>query len=63
MSPDDIRPVRAAGVSDQAIEDAIQVMAAFNLINRVADSLGFDLTTPEEYAKSAKMLLKRGYQF
>lgn len=61
VGPADIQRVRAAGVSEEAIEDAIQVMAAFNLINRLADSLGFDLQTPEGYAKGAQMLLKRGY--
>lgn len=57
----DVQRVRAAGVSEEAIEDALQVMAAFNLINRLADSLGFDLMTPSGYAQSARMLLKRGY--
>lgn len=62
VGPADIQRVRDAGVGDEAIEDAIHVMAAFNLINRVADSLGFDLQTPEGYAKGAKMLLKMGYR-
>lgn len=36
----DIAELRAAGWSDVAIHDAVQVIAYFNYINRVADALG-----------------------
>lgn len=61
VGPGDMAPLRAAGLSDEAIEDAIHVCSMFNLINRVADSLGFDLSTEEGYAAAARMLLKSGY--
>lgn len=61
VGPEDMAPLRAAGLSDEAIEDAIHVCAAFNTINRVADTLGFDLQTPEGYAGAARFLLKVGY--
>ena len=35
--------LRAAGFSDDAISDAAQVIAFFNYINRIAESLGVDL--------------------
>ena len=57
----DMTPLRDAGVSDQAIEDAIQVCAVFNIIDRVADALGFAVPSAESFAHSAQMLLKRGY--
>lgn len=38
----DIFELRAAGWSDEAIHDAMQVIAYFNYINRMADSLGVD---------------------
>jgi alkylhydroperoxidase family enzyme len=41
VRPDDAEAVRAAGVSDQAIVDALLVAAYFNLIDRLADSFGF----------------------
>lgn len=46
LRPDDVRAadaeaVRAAGVSDQAIVDALLVAAYFNLIDRLADSFDF----------------------
>ena len=40
---DDIVTLTAAGLSDRAINDAVQVIAFFNYINRVADGLGVDL--------------------
>jgi len=39
-SEDDIKALRAAGFCDTAIHDAVQVIAYFNYINRVADALG-----------------------
>lgn len=62
VGPDDMAPLRAAGLSDEEIESAIHVCANFNIINRVADSLGFDLVTREVYQGSAKRLLKVGYK-
>ena len=59
--PGDMAPLRAAGLSDEEIEDAIHVCSLFNLINRVADSLGFDRSSEEGYAAAARMLLKSGY--
>ena len=45
LSPDevgaeDIAAVRAAGVSDAAIEDALAVCACFDVIDRVAEAFG-----------------------
>lgn len=61
VGPGDMAPLRAVGLSDEAIEDAIHVTSMFNLMNRVADSLGFDPATEEGYAAAARMLLKSGY--
>jgi uncharacterized peroxidase-related enzyme len=38
----DVAALRAAGFSDRAIHDAVQVIAYFNYINRIADALGTD---------------------
>lgn len=58
----DLAPVRAVGVTDQAIEDAIYICTAFNLIDRVADSFGFAVPLDDTFAINAKTLLKRGYE-
>jgi uncharacterized peroxidase-related enzyme len=39
----DVRELRAVGLDDPAIHHAVQVIAYFNYINRVADALGVDL--------------------
>ena len=62
IGPEDVAPLRAAGVSDQAIEDAIHVCAFFNIIDRVADALGFEIPSRQGFAQGADSLLKRGYR-
>jgi uncharacterized peroxidase-related enzyme len=62
LSPADIEPLRAAGLSDEAIEDAIHVCALFNMYDRIADALGFDVPDAHAFEFGATMLLKRGYR-
>ena len=38
----DVERLRACGWSDTAIHDAIQVIAYFNYVNRVADAVGIE---------------------
>ncbi len=61
VRPADLQPLRAAGVNDAAIEDAIQVCVLFNIYDRLADSLSFYLPGPDGYAASGRSLLRRGY--
>ena len=61
VRPADIAPLRAAGVSDEAIEDAINVCALFNIYDRMADALGWWLPDAGGYAAGADSLIKRGY--
>jgi alkylhydroperoxidase family enzyme len=60
VGPQDMEAVRATGVSEQAMLDAIYICVAFNLIDRVADALGFEI--PETFARGAASQLKRGYK-
>jgi uncharacterized peroxidase-related enzyme len=63
VGPDDAAPLRAAGLSDEEIESAVHVCALFNVINRVADSLGFETEDLRSYEKSARRLLSSvGYR-
>lgn len=41
MSPDDLIPMWAVGLSDEAIFEAAQVAAMFNFTNRLANALGW----------------------
>jgi uncharacterized peroxidase-related enzyme len=59
---DDIAPLRAAGLSDAAIEHAIQIAANMNLINRLGDALGFAPHEASVYRNLGRRLLKLGYE-
>jgi uncharacterized peroxidase-related enzyme len=43
MTSDDVGALRGAGFGDEGIHEAIQVIAYFNYINRVADAAHVDL--------------------
>jgi hypothetical protein len=62
LGAQDIEAVRAAGVSDEAVLDAVYVSFGFHCITRVADSLGFDQLDDVGYGRSADSLLKFGYR-
>ena len=53
--------MRAAGVSDEALIDAIHVCALFSMIVRLADSLGWDVPSFESFAERADAMLASGY--
>ena len=57
----DIDALRTEGLSEEAIEDAIHVTVLFNIMDRIADSLGFEIPTAEGFARAADVLLKWGY--
>lgn len=37
----DLEPLRAAGLTDEQIMEAVQVIGMFNMTNRVSSALGF----------------------
>jgi alkylhydroperoxidase family enzyme len=61
VGPDDIAPMRAAGVSDLAVEEAIYVATLFNIMDRFADAFDFELPRPEHGPRTAWVLTKLGY--
>lgn len=46
MTRDDIEELRAAGFSDTAIHDIVQITGFFAYYNRLADGLGIDPEPP-----------------
>ena len=42
VDADDMAPLRAAGLSDTEISDAIQVVGYFNYVTRIADGVGIE---------------------
>jgi alkylhydroperoxidase family enzyme len=66
LRPDEIEPadadaVRAAGVSDEALRDAVTVCALFSMIVRLADALGWDVPDREALQQRAPAMLEGGY--
>ncbi|MGC1354722.1 MAG: hypothetical protein WA851_02795 [Xanthobacteraceae bacterium] len=61
LTAEDARAVLHAGVSTDALIDAIAVCALFSIITRYADALDFAVPTANEFDGAAGMLLKRGY--
>ena len=61
LGPADADAVRAAGGFDDAIVDAIHVAALFNMITRLADSLGWDVPEYESFLARANSMLATGY--
>ena len=64
LTRDDARAAIAAGVDKAALTQAIHVAYLFNIYDRLADSMGWDV--PEKtrgyYQVAARRLLTRGYQ-
>jgi len=61
LTPDDAAAVRAAGVGEEALVDAIHVAGLFNMIVRLADSLGWDVPEFEQFHARAEAMLTGGY--
>jgi len=64
ITPGDIRVVKQAGVSAAAIRDALEVGYLFNIYDRLADTMGWDvpLVSAGYYKVAAKRLLRYGYR-
>ena len=62
VTPADAAAVLASGVSAEALVDAIHVCTLFNVIDRIADALGFDLPEPEYWTRVAPGFLAGGYR-
>ena len=63
LDKEDVRAVLALGVSRRAVEEAMHVAFLFNVFDRLADTLGWDVPAQESgfWRSSARMLLRRGY--
>jgi hypothetical protein len=60
----DIDALRAAGLSDDAIEDAATVCALFTTYVRLADTFRFAIPAEQGFAQGARQLLSlTGYRF
>lgn len=58
---EEIRAMKAAGVTKQGIQEATQVCFMFNVIDRLADALDFDVPSKERFNRTARFLQFIGY--
>ncbi len=58
----DLDGPRREGVSDTALAEAVYIAFAFNLINRVADALGFSYRSERDRVRGARILRRNGYR-
>ncbi|HVV85338.1 MAG TPA: hypothetical protein VHE35_19885 [Kofleriaceae bacterium] len=61
LGPDAVAPLRAAGLSDAAIESAIHVAFVFNVMDRLADAFDFQISDARAQKWVARILLGPGY--
>ena len=61
LTREDAEAVYAAGVSRAALETAVTVCGLFNMIVRLADSLGWDVPSFDAFYARADRMLTRGY--
>lgn len=64
LTTEDVRAAKRAGASRAAIEEAIEVAFLFNIYDRLADAMGWDVPARDSgvYAAAARRLLSRGYR-
>ena len=61
VTADDARAALAKGVSRTALAQALDVLFVFNIFDRLADTMGWEVSTPEEFRRWGRFLLKNGY--
>lgn len=61
LTADDVRAVMRHGVSKAAINDAMNVAFLFNIYDRLADTLGWELPEASYYPKAGVRLMTHGY--
>jgi len=61
VTAEDVAPLRAEGVSAEAIADLAHIAAMFATINRIADTVDFAVPDSADQADRAAGSVKRGY--
>lgn len=63
LTKEDAEAAYIAGVSREGLRDAATICALFNMITRLADSLGWEVPDPDRLASRAPAMLDGGYSF
>jgi uncharacterized peroxidase-related enzyme len=62
VTADDVAPIRAAGVPDDAIVDALHVALIFNTVNRMANALGWEWDSDRHVRLAAQAIHRINYK-
>jgi alkylhydroperoxidase family enzyme len=62
VGPEDVEPLRAVGVSEQAIQEALYVGFLFNVMNRLADAFDFYFPSAQGFKQHRRLLYTVGYR-
>jgi uncharacterized peroxidase-related enzyme len=62
VSPEQVQRMQRAGLSAEAIEEAIAVCAAFNIADRLADTFDYEPPNAEGARRGGEHLLLHGYR-
>jgi uncharacterized peroxidase-related enzyme len=57
----DIAPLRAAGLTDRAIREAIYVCFLFSVMDRLADAFDYTIPSAKSTERAARFLYRMGY--
>jgi len=60
LKPADVEMLRELGIRDEAVVDALYMCTMLQIMNRLANALGFEDWTPERYAQRAQLQVERG---
>lgn len=61
LTPGDVAPLKALGLTREAVESALLVAFCFNQIARLADAFGWEVLDEDGFNASAANLLSHGY--
>ena len=62
LGPEDIDAAMEAGLDERAIQEAMYVCFAFNVIDRLADAFDFPIQEPSHQRRTAAFLWRFGYR-
>ena len=63
LNATDFDRVRAVGVDDEAIVDTPYVSFVFDVVNRLANTFGFNWASADDTVKAARILNRVNYSF
>lgn len=62
LDSSDVKSLRDCGISDEGIEDLIQVCFVFSVLNRLADAFDFEIPQGNGLRNQSKVMYWWGYK-